>query len=291
MRHFDYLEPETVEKASAWLRQRGEKAALLAGGTDLLVKIQEDKCQAEVLISLAGIPGLNDITFNLGEGLSLGAMVTLARAASHRDIQEYFPLLADACLKVGSQQIRNMGTVGGNLCNASPAADLAPTLLVLGAQAQVIGTGGRRLIPLDHFFLGPGKTALIDGEILERLLIPIGPPSGIYLKHTIRKAMDLPIVGIAVLLKMEDSVCREARVALGAVAPTPLRAPSVERFLKGQRLTHELLEQAGHLALQAISPISDIRASAEYRREMVRVLTKRAIRQAEQVTYAPRRER
>lgn len=291
MRRFDYLEPETVEEASALLRERGEKAALLAGGTDLLVKLQEDKYQAEALISLSGIPGLDVVRFDQRDCLALGAMVTLAQAASHPDIRGSFPLLADACLKIGSQQIRNMGTVGGNLCNASPAADLAPALLVLGAQAQVIGTGGRRLIPLDHFFLGPGKTALTDGEILERLLIPIGPPSGIYLKHTIRKAMDLPIVGIAVLLKMEDSVCREARVALGAVAPTPLRAPSVERFLKGQRLTHELLEQAGHLALQAISPISDIRASAEYRREMVRVLTKRAIRQAEQVMYAPGRER
>ena len=290
MRHFDYLEPETVEEASALLGEGGEKAALLAGGTDLLIKLQEDQSPAEVLISLAAIPGLKEITLDRQGGLSLGAMATIAQTAKHPDIQKHFPLLADACLTVGSQQIRNMGTVGGNLCNASPAADLAPVLLVYGAQARTVGTGGPRLIPLDHFFLGPGKTALKGGEILEKILIPMAPPGGIYLKHTVRKAMDLPIVGIAVLLKMEDSLCREIRVALGAVAPTPLRAPSIESFLKGRRLNDESLNQAGRLALQAVSPISDIRASAEYRREMVEVLTRRAIRQAHEV-HVPRRER
>jgi len=290
MRRFDYIEPKTVEEATGLLSKLGEKAAPLAGGTDLLIQIQEYQSQAEVLISLAGIPGLDEITFDVKSGLGLGAMVTLAQAAGHRDVQKYFPLLADACLKVGSQQIRNMGTIGGNLCNASPAADSAPALLVYQAQAQIIGVGGRRLIPLDHFFLGPGKTALKTGEILERILIPVGPRSGIYLKHSIRKAMDLPIVGVAVLLKMEDSTCREARVALGAVAPTPLRASIVERFLEGKPLTNENLEKAGDLAMQAISPISDIRASAEYRREVVRVLTKRAIWQAEQQEYVSRRK-
>lgn len=280
MRRFSYLEPKTVEEASALLGEHGKKAALLAGGTDLLVRMKDGKESADVLISLEGVAGLDELHMDAQGGLSLGATVTLARAGSHPAIGRSFAVLAHSCRQVGSQQIRNRATVGGNLCNASPAADLAPALLAYGAQAQIFGAGGRRLIPLPDFFLGPGETVLREGEVLERLLIPPPPATGVYLKHTVRKAMDLAIIGVAALIHLEEGICRKARVALGAVAPTPRRVFALESFLEGRRLTDEVLEEGGRLALQVIEPISDIRASAEYRREMVRVLTVRALRQA-----------
>jgi len=281
MIRFEYLEPTTIEEAIVLLARHGEQARVLAGGTDLLIRMKARQWRPQYVVNIKGIPGLRGISQN-GGGLSIGALTTVREVETSPVIRQNYGSLAYAASQLGSIQVRNSATIGGNLCNAAPSAELAPPLLGLGATARIRGPQGERNVPLEEFFTGPGKTVLGPGELLVGLEVPApAPGSGnAYIKHSPRRAMDIAVVGVAAWVLQEEGLCRDCRIALGAVAPVPMRARNAEATLRGQPLTDELLAKAGQAAMAECSPIDDIRGSAEYRREMVRVLTQRAVKQA-----------
>jgi len=280
LKSFDYFRPSTVKEATEILADLGRRAKVMAGGTDLLVNMRAGELRPDYLVDLQGIGALGQLKHDT-DGLKIGAAVTLRAMETDEAVRKQFGVLAHAAAVVGSVQIRNLGTIGGNICNASPSADMAPPLLVLNARARIAGAGGRRSLPLADFFVGPGRTALEEDEILIGLDVPAMPPrSGAsYLRVSTRRAMDLAVVGVAALVVLEegDSVCREARIALGSVAPTPIRAREAEKLLKGKTLGRGAIAEAAAAAVKAARPISDVRGTAEYRREMVEVLTRRAL--------------
>ena len=280
---FEYLAPKTLSEACSLLAQHKGKARLLAGGTDLLVNMKGREFTPQYIIGLKNIKKLDYIKYDKAEGLKIGALATINSIARSKEIQEKFHFLAIAASKMATNQIRNMGTIGGNLCNAAPSADFAPSLLCLGAKAKLVGSKKERVVALEGFFTGPGETVLQSDEILAEIQVPNQAPysGGAYLKAS-RTAVDLALVGVAafITLKSKDGICSDARIALGAVAPTPIRAKKAEEAIKGKKVTASLIEQAAKSASEEARPISDVRSSAYYRTEMVRVLTKRAIRQA-----------
>jgi carbon-monoxide dehydrogenase medium subunit len=279
---FNYLAPATLDEALSLLAQYKSKARVIAGGTDLVPKLKRREVKApEYVIDLKGIPGLDKIRQDIG-GLTIGALVTIGVVESSPLIQQKFAILAQAAQSMASPQVRNRGTIAGNICNAVPSADSAPALLTLGARLKLISRKGERTINIEDFFTGPNRTALTDEEILLEIKIPDMPPKskGVYLKLSPRRAMDLAIVGAAVVVVPEDGICKDIRIALGAVAPTPLRTMKAETVLKGQKFNDNLIEKAAKAAAAEASPIDDHRASAEYRRDMIEVLVKRAIKQA-----------
>jgi carbon-monoxide dehydrogenase medium subunit len=279
---FHYLAPTTLNEALSLLSEYKGRAKVIAGGTDLVPKLKRREIRApEYVIDLKGIPGLDEIKYD-ASGLNLGALVTIGMVESSAKIQQGFGILAQAARSMASPQVRNRGTITGNICNAVPSADSAPPLLTLGARLRLISQKGERVVNIEDFFTGPGQTALGDDEILREIQIADMPPNGkgVYLKLTPRRAMDLAIVGVAVIVVPEDGICKDVRIALGAVAPTPIRAKKAEAILKGQRPDDALIEKAAQAAAGQSSPIDDHRASAEYRRDMVEVLVKRAIKQA-----------
>ena len=281
---FEYIEPRSIPEICSLLYRYGDEAKILAGGTDLLVRMKEKEIRPRYLIDLKAIPGLNFIRYVEGNGITIGALTCLSDLEESPLIQEKAKILTRAAPTIGAIQTRNKATLGGNLCNASPASDMAPALLALEARTKLIGLGGERIIPLEDFFLGPGKTCLNPGEILAEIIIPgkmLGK-TGVYLKHSTRRALDLAIVSTAVVMETgsDRAYIQDIKIALGAVAPTPLRLKSVEEMLKQELPEEPLLEQAAQKAATEVSPITDLRASAEYRREMVRVLLKRGIKSA-----------
>ena len=301
MKKFDYFKPKTLEEALRLLAQHGEKAKWIAGGTDVIVMIKQKAMAPDVLISLQGIPGLDRIQYN--GSLSLGPMVTHRAIEKSAVIRENFSALADAVDDLGSIQIRNVATLGGNLCTAAPSADTATPLLVLGTQVKIKSAKEERTLPIEEFFKGPGETALKTGEMVKELSIPKPLPNtgSAYYKLQRRLALDLPILGVSVLLsldkdkvtcsdllctaspistllhKMEEDeiLCRDVRIALGVAAPTPMRALKAEALLRGKTLSDELLEEAANTASQEAQPRDTLRGEAWYRRDMVRVLVKR----------------
>lgn len=280
MNRFDYLAPTNLTEALALLSDRPE-ALPLAGGTDLLVQIKEHRRPVEAVLSLKRVPEVHQLSLN--GTLAFGSAVPLAQIAAEQQIRQNYTALADGAALIGSVQIRSVATVGGNLCNASPSADTAPPLLVLKAQAVIATAEGERTVPLAEFFQGPGRTALQPGELLKEIVVPQPPvrSGSCYLRHTPRAAMDIAVVGVAAAISLDaEGIIAGACLALGAVAPTPIRAAAAEALLPGQRLTGELLAEVGHVAAQEASPIDDLRASAEYRRHLVSVLTQRALGQA-----------
>jgi carbon-monoxide dehydrogenase medium subunit len=280
---FEYLAPKTVKECIALLSQYGEKAKVIAGGTDLISQMKWGEIKPDYLISLSQIPNLNEIQFSSPTGLKLGALVKIGEIERSEIIKKHYPILAQAASVLGSVEIRNRGTVGGNLCNAAPSADMAPSLLVLDAKAVIASQSGEKIIPLEDFFVGPGKTILSNHEFLVRLEVPPMKPNsfGEYIKIGIRKTMDIAVVGVAVLITLDhgNHTCEEARLGLGAVAPTPIRAKQAEGVLKGKKLNEELIELAAKTASDEASPLNDIRSSEKYRRYMIQTLTRRAIRQ------------
>lgn len=254
MRPFDYVEPPSVQDAVAMLARAGGRTRLLAGGTDLLPRLKRRQWAVDRVIGLRKIGDLRRISLENGT-LAIGALVTIDELTSSKDVTQNCPLLAEAGLLMASPQVRALATIGGNLCNASPAADLAPPLLCLDATLRTASPRGKRDIAVTEFFTGPGRSALRDDELLVEIRIPVTKGRGVYLKFSPRRAMDLAVVGVACYRTNGDT-----RLALGSVAPTPLRVPPSPD------------EASAHC-----SPIDDLRASAEYRREMVRVLTKRAL--------------
>ena len=281
---FELLQPRSLQEALEMKKNYGDKARVLAGGTDLLVLLKDQKLTAEAVMSLAGVRDLNFIRYEDGRGATLGALATHGGVATSPMIQQKFPDLAEACSQVGAVQIQNLGTVGGNLCNASPAADVAPPLLLMDAVLTLASARGERRVSIHDFFQGPRRTVLQDDEILKEIFIPEVPGrrGATYLKLGRRKAMEIAIVGIGVAIHLNgsDQVVSECRIAMGSVAPTPVRARRGEEILRNQEVRDELIEEVAVVAAEEASPISDVRASREYRLDMIRVLCRRAARVA-----------
>lgn len=285
MKRFDYLEPRSLDEAVALLGRYNGSANLLAGGTDLLVEIKEHIRSPDQVINIKKIPGMHVLTFDPANGLRMGALVTAREVEISPVMRRDYRGLAQAAAELGSIQVRNRATVVGNVCRASPSADTLPPLIADGAHVAIYGSARERRMALEDFFLGPGKTMLRGDEIVTAIEIPPAPPrSGrVYIKHGRRKAMELATVGVAVSLSLDGEICRSIRIVLGAVAPTPIRARRAEAALEGRRLTASLIESAAVAAMEESRPISNVRGSAAYRREMVRVLTARAIAQAREL--------
>ena len=279
---FEYLAPKTIGEACNLLLELGSTARVMAGATDLIPPMKDKVISPEYIIDLKKIPGLDYLEYDDREGLKIGALTTLRTIETSPLVKEKNPAVALAAKVVASTQIRTKGTMAGNICNASPSCDTAPNLLAQGAKILVQGPNKARVIQMEDFFLGVKKTSLEPGEIVTGIVIPplAENERAAYIKHAVRKAMDLAIIGVAVKIKVEDGVCTDARIALGAVAATPVRAPRAEEALIGRELTDEVIVKASEEAMNSCHPISDIRASAEYRKDMIRVFTKRAIKQA-----------
>lgn len=281
---FEYLEPESVEGAVSLLSKYGSKAKIIAGGTDLVVQMRNRDIEPEYVIDISRIPGLDYVSFDDGQGLSIGALTSIRTLETSAELQRRYPVIACAAGQLGSVVIRNVGTIGGNLCNAAPSAETAPALIGLSAKAKIVGPGGERVVALEDFFTGPGSTVLQGGELLVEIQVPPVPPStkGVYLKHSVRSTIDLAIVGVAAIVTLgsTDKVCQDIKIVLCAVAPTPMRARKAEEILKGKKIDEALINRAAKVASDEARPISDVRASAEYRKEMVEVLTRRAISEA-----------
>lgn len=282
MRPFAYYEPRTLDEAVALLGQADGPASVLAGGTDLLVEIKEGLRRVDHVVNIKRIPDLTGLRYDDTDGLRFGALTTTREIETSPLVRAHYPNLAQAVSALGSVQVRNRATVAGNICRASPSADTPPPLIADGASVRLVGPSGERTLPLEDFFVGPGKTVLGQGELVVEFSVPAPPPhtGQVYLKHGRRAAMELATVGVAVTLTLADGVCCAARVVLGAVAPIPLRARQAEAVLRGRVVDEGVVEAAAEAAMAEARPISDVRASADYRREMVRVLTARATRRA-----------
>lgn len=308
MGSFEYYRPASIAEALALMEGSGGQGVYISGGTDVMVLIRQKKMAPGCLISLRNVRDLDYV--DTSSGLAIGSAVTHNAIAKNDLMQKRYTALTDAASKVGSLQIRNVATMGGNICNAAPSADTACPLLVLDASVVIAGKSGERTVPIDEFFLGPNKVSLEPGEIVKGFAMPgFSEKTGsAYIKHTRRQAMDLPMLGVAarvtiridgneigcrdalctidnisnVLKRFEDEklVCEDARIALGVVAPRPMRAKKAEAALKGKVISESLFEEIGEIAASECQPRDSIRGEAWYRRDMVRVLTKRAILRA-----------
>ena len=284
MKAFSYTAPRTTAEAVALLAEHGERARVLAGGTDIIVQIRENRRSVDVLVDIKNIPEVNDLSYDLNKGLWLGAAVPCYRIYDHATIARAYLGLIDAVSLVGGIQIQGRASVGGNLCNASPAADTIPPLIAYGAMCEIAGPGGIRAVPVEQFCTGPGRTVLSRGEFLVRLHLP--PPrkhSGAnYQRFIPRNEMDIAVVGSGTAVTLDESKtrCLAARVALAAVAPTPLFVPEAAKALVDGPLTETMIDKSASLARAAARPISDMRGDAEYRRHLVGVLVKRTLQTA-----------
>jgi CO/xanthine dehydrogenase FAD-binding subunit len=280
---FDYHEPSSVQDACAMLREFQDQGAVLAGGTDLLVNMKRGKASPRHVVTLSHIDELKKIKRDHGS-LSIGACVTVAELKECGEVKSDFSGLSEGAGSLGSPLVRNLATAGGNIVTARPAADLPPTLIAYGACLLLKKENGERTVSLGEFFKGPGQTILERGEILCSIVLNEPPPysGGAYMKLGLRRSLEISIVNVGSFLALDgpSGPVREARIVLGAVAPTPLRSPSAEAVLTGKSPDDDLFKKAGEAAAEDAKPIDDFRASAEYRREMVKVLTRRALRQA-----------
>ncbi len=281
---FDYLEPETVEQALGILTRYQEKSKIMAGGTDLVLQMRNRVVKPEYVVDITRIPGLDYIAFDDQGRLRLGSLTTVRALETSVEIRRKVPVLSEAAGQLGSVAIRNVATVGGNLCNALPSAETSQALVALSAQVRIVGPRGERTVALEDFFTGVGKTLLRPDELLVEILVPECSPhtSGIYIKHSPRGPIDLAIVNVTVLMKIdpEKKICKDAKIVLGAVSPTPLRARKAENVLKGMKINAALINRAAQVASDEAHPRhGSIRGSFEYKKEMVRVLTGRAIRE------------
>jgi carbon-monoxide dehydrogenase medium subunit len=286
LKNFAYESPGTIDEAVRLLTEYAGRARLIAGGTDIVVQMKESATRfpyPELVVGLSRIPELKGIEFSGGAGLRIGAATTMAEVAAHPAVRERYAALAEGAGVVGSLQTMNMATIGGNLCNAAPSADTAPALLAFDAQAVIASPSGPRTIGLADFFAGPGQTTLAPGELLAEVRVPV-PASrtgSAYRRHTPRKQMDIAVVGVAAVVTLGDGGRIEsAYIALGAVAPTPVRAPQAEASLAGEAVSDETFARAAEIAARECSPISDQRGTADFRRHLVRVMTERMLRAA-----------
>jgi len=278
----DYVRPQTIPEALAALAQAGPTATVIAGGTDIIGDIKFRGFTPSALVNINQVDGLRYIDED-ASGLRIGALTSIQQLVSHPTIVKSYTALGDAAERFASLQVRNLATVAGSLGRASPGGDMAPPLMALGASVVVAGQGGEREIPLSEFFLGPRKTVLQPGELMREVRIPALPPrsGSSYARLSYRDVLDLCIVGVASCVSLAaDGTVESVRIALGSVAPRPVRAANTEAFLLGRELTEDVLKEAGDVSSQDANPISDQRASAEYRRLMMPVLTRRSLARA-----------
>jgi len=278
VKELEYQSPCSVQEAVAALGSGN--ARILAGGTDLIVQLREGRRAARQVIDVKRIPEMMDVTCEADGSFSIGAAASFSRLAAHRELAEAHPAIVESGRLVGSLQIQNRAGLGGNICNAAPSADAVPAVICLGAVAEIAGPGGRRSQPVEAMFTGPGRTSLAPDEVLVGIRIPprAQRSAARYLRFTPRREMDIAVAGAASWIRLDDAGrIAEGRIALASVAPTPIRAPNAEARLAGGRPSAALFAEVGRLAAQDASPISDTRGSADYRRELVAVLTRRTL--------------
>src|SRR5262245_2659804 len=281
MKDIDFAAPKTIAEAVALLSKHGERAKILAGGTDIIVQLREHRRDADVLVDIKHIPEVNELSCDAKKGLTIGAAVPCYRIYEHKDIARLYPGLIDAASLIGGIQIQSRATLGGNLCNSSPAADSIPPMIALEGVCVIAGSGGTRELPVGKFCTGPGKNALGKGEFLVSLKFP--PPKAnsgaAYLRFIPRNEMDIAVAGagVAVVLDAAKTKCTAARIALAAVAPTPLLVPDAGAALVDGMLNDTMIAKAAGAAQAAAKPITDMRGDADYRRHLVGVLVKRAL--------------
>ena len=283
MKAFGYVAAKDVGHALALLGEHGARAKVLAGGTDLLVELKSTAHNPEIIVDISRVDELKDITI-IDEGLRIGALVTHAEIMRSPIIRSMFPALAEAAHSIGAVQTRNLGTLGGNLMTCVPSMDSGPTLMALDARVTYASRRGRSQLPLADLFVAPRKTSLASDELLTAIIIPkanFGKPSA-FQKFGLRKGQALALVNAAAAFWVDQDKKRfvQPRIALGAVAPTVIRALRAEEFLEGKTITNETMAEAAHIAATEAKPISDFRASADYRRDLIQVLTKRALESA-----------
>jgi aerobic carbon-monoxide dehydrogenase medium subunit len=279
VRRFELATPDSVDACVKTLAQRGPDAKLLAGGTDLLPQMKNYLLKPAYVVDLSGVAELRVLDGDAKRGFRIGAAVSARELELHAGLRAACPGLSESGALVGSIQVRNLATVGGNMCNAAPSADMAPPLVALEAEAVIAGPKGRRRVPMTDFFTGVRKTVLGPDELLIEFVVPARPArsAGSYMRHTPRRELDIAVVGVASEISLNNGVCGKARIVLAAVAPTPLRATAAEQALEGQALTTQTIERAAELAVQAARPIDDQRGSADFRRHLVKVLTRRTL--------------
>ena len=290
MKDFEYHSPASLTEAAELLKKHSG-ARILAGGTDLIPQMYDGKISPEHIINIKKIPELSEISYDDSNGLTLGSLVKFNEIIYSDTVSTNYPILCEVSKKIASHQIRNLATVGGNLCNAAPSADSAPILIALDSTVTIVGPGTtKHKLPLEKFFTGPGTTVLETGEILTNIEVPqIKPKTGMaYIKHTTRKALEIAVVGVAGLIQLEKDTdkCTSARIVVAACAPTPLRVQKAEELLIGKKLAMKDFKAAAALTAETVSPISDVRASDLYRREMVLVQTKRVLEEANSRAYS-----
>jgi CO/xanthine dehydrogenase FAD-binding subunit len=284
MQPFRYIRAQNAEHAATLLQQQDGRARILAGGTDLIVALRERRIEADLLIDIKGIPEIDAITFDIHDGLRLGAAAPCHRIYRHADVVRHYPGIIDAASLIGGIQVQGRATLGGNLCNASPAADSIPALIVHSAICDIALPQARRRVPVEEFCVAPGRTVLGCGELLASLHLPPPPPGfgAAYLRFTPRNEMDIAVVGVGASVQLDDTRHRivAARIALGAVAPTPLFVREAGEVLVGAEASDAALAHAAAIAQAAARPISDMRGAAEFRRHLVGILTRRALAKA-----------
>jgi len=283
---FEYLEPASVAEAIAMLENYQGRAKILAGGTDLLVQIKQGTLKPDFVVHIGRIEELNRITADSDGGLRIGTLTTMRVIERSELLQGGWDMLRQGAAQVSCPQIRNVATLGGNSCHGIPSADTVPSLIALGAEALIVGPRGERKVPMEAFHRGPGRTVLEADELMQGFKIPTPPPctGGCYLKYTPRGTSELAIVGVAALLTLnpKDGTCQDARIVLGACGPTPLRTKKAESLLLGNRLNAPIIEKAAHVAAEESRPNPGVsaRAPAPYRKEMVRVWGRYALKNA-----------
>jgi carbon-monoxide dehydrogenase medium subunit len=278
VRRFELALPDTLEACQRALAD-GSDVKIVAGGTDLLPQMKYGLVKPRLVVDLSALPELKVVERRADGGLRVGAGVSARTLELSDAVRDDFASLAEGAAVVGSFQIRHLATLGGNLANAAPSADMAPPLLALDAELLIAGPRGERRVPVAEFFLGVRRTQLAPDEVLVEIAIPAPEPGsgGTYVRHTPRRELDIAVVGVASQLTVRDGRCVKARIALGAVAPVPLRATAAEACLESEAVSPKLIEEAAQLAVAAASPISDQRGTAEFRQHLVRVLTRRTL--------------
>ncbi|MDA1096562.1 MAG: xanthine dehydrogenase family protein subunit M [Chloroflexi bacterium] len=280
MRDFEYVAPTSIDEAIKAFAGADGQARALVGGTDLIDQIRVGRRTPQLVIDMKRIPELNILEYNPSDGLRIGTAVSCTRVYTNRDVLANYPGVASSAGLVGSVQIQNRASIGGNIGNGAPSGDTIPTLISLDATVTIVGPRGRREEPLEHIFASPGRLTLQPDEFLLEVHVPppVARSSTHYLRFIPRAEMDIAVVGVGVALTLgDDARIEKVGITLASVAPTPIRAAGAEDVLRGQALTASLIREAGERAVASASPISDVRGSAEYRRELVKVLTRRAV--------------
>ncbi len=282
MKWFDYASPNSVREAVDLLAEHGDRARIMAGGTDLLVQLRGGRRELDLVVNGKNIPELNEITYDPQAGLTLGAAVPCYKIYGNAAVSHAYPGIIDAASLIGGTQIQGRASLGGNLCNAAPSGDSIPVMIALGATANVVGPNGARKIAVEDFCTGPGQNALQAGEMLVSIHFPPpGPNSGArYLRFIPRNEMDIAVAGAGVSVVLENGNIKSARIALASVAPTPLFVREAGDALAGKPANDESIQAAASIAENAAKPITDMRGTIEYRKHLCNVLTRRALNTA-----------